>query len=92
VKKNQVDVATVRDEDLPEPMRGLDAAGRKAWLAAREQERADLQQRIQTLNAERQKFLAEARKAQASKGDDTLEGAIGQVVQREAQKRQLSLE
>ena len=92
VKKKQVDVSTVRDEDLPEPMRGLDAAGRKAWLAAREQERTALQQRIQALNAERQKFLAEARKAQAMKGDDTLEGAIGQVVQREAQKRQLTLE
>jgi hypothetical protein len=92
VKKNQVDVASVRAEDLPEPMRGLDAAGRKAWLAAREQERTDIQQRIQTLNAERQKFLAEARKQQATQGGDTLEGAIGQVVQREAQKRQLTLE
>ncbi|WP_164013385.1 vWA domain-containing protein [Pyxidicoccus trucidator] len=92
VKKNQVDVASVRDEDLPEPMRGLDAAGRKAWLEAREQERAKLQQRIQTLSAERQKFLTEARKQQAAQGTDTLEGAIGQVVQREAQKRQLTLE
>lgn len=92
VKKNQVDVANVRDEDLPAAMRGLDAAGRKAWLEAREQERTRLQERIQTLNAERQKFLAEARKQQAVKGDDTLEGAIGQVVQREAKKRQLTLE
>jgi hypothetical protein len=92
VKKNQVDVAAVRDEDLPEPMRGLDAAGRKAWLDAREQERANLQQRIQVLNAERQKFLAEARKQQAVEGTNTLEGAIGQVVQREAKKRQLTLE
>lgn len=92
VKKNQVDVATVRDEDLPEPMRGLDAAGRKAWLEARQQERANLQQRIQVLNAERQKFLAEARKQQAGQEVNTLEGAIGQVVQREAKKRQLTLE
>ncbi|MFP2905072.1 vWA domain-containing protein [Pyxidicoccus sp. 3LFB2] len=92
VKKNQVDVASVPAEDLPEPMRGLDAAGRKAWLDAREQERSSLQQRIQTLNAERQKFLTEARKQQAAQGTDTLEGAIGQVVQREAHKRQLTLE
>lgn len=91
-KKNQVDVASVPAEDLPEPMRGLDAAGRKAWLEAREQERANLQQRIQALNAERQKFLAEARKQQAGQETNTLEGAIGQVVQREAKKRQLTLE
>lgn len=92
VKKNQVDLAAVRDEDLPEPLRGLDAAGRKAWLEAREKEREALQQRIQALNAERQKFLAEARKQQAAQGTDTLEGAIGQVVQQEARKHQLTLE
>ena len=92
VKKNQVDLGSVRAEDLPEPMRGLDAAGRKAWLEAREQERAGIQQRIQALNAERQTFLAEARKQQAEQGTDTLEGAIGQVVQREAKKRHLTLE
>ena len=92
VKKKQVDVASVRDEDLPEPMRGLDADGRKAWLEAREQERAKLQERINTLNAERQKFLAEARKAQAADDSGTLEGAISTVVKREAQKRQLTVE
>jgi von Willebrand factor type A domain-containing protein len=92
VKKNQVDVASLRAEELPEPMRGLDAAGRKAWLEAREQERTRLQQRIQTLNAERQQFLAQAREQQAAPGADTLEGAIGQVVEREAKKRHLTLE
>jgi hypothetical protein len=93
VKKNQVDVATVSEEDLPEPMRGLDAEGRKAWLEARAQERAGIQQRITALNAERETFLAEAREQQAAQGtDSTLEGAIGQVVQREAQKRNLTLE
>ncbi|MFP2925056.1 vWA domain-containing protein [Pyxidicoccus sp. 3LG] len=92
VKKNQVDVASVRDEDLPEPMRGLDAAGRKAWLEAREQERAGLQARIQTLNAERQQFLTQARKQQAAPGAATFEGAIGQVVEREAKKQNLTLE
>ncbi|ATB39415.1 hypothetical protein CYFUS_004859 [Cystobacter fuscus] len=92
VKKNQVDVKSVRAEDLPEPMRGLDAAGRKAWLEAREQERTQLQQRIQTLNAERQRFLAQAREQQAAPGADTLDGAIGQVVEREAKKRHLTLE
>jgi hypothetical protein len=73
-------------------MRGLDADGRKAWLEAREQERAKLQERINTLNAERQKFLAEARKAQAADDSGTLEGAISTVVKREAQKRQLTVE
>ncbi|WNG27163.1 VWA domain-containing protein [Cystobacter fuscus] len=92
VKKNQVDVASVPAEELPEPMRGLDAAGRKAWLEAREQERTRLQQRIQTLNAERQRFLTQAREQQAAPGADTLEGAIGQVVEREAKKRHLTLE
>lgn len=92
VKKNKVDLANVRAEDLPEPLRGLDAAGRKAWLEAREQERAKLQERINTLNAERQQHLAQARKAQAADDSSTLDGAIGQVVKREAQKRNLTLE
>ncbi|MCP3057562.1 VWA domain-containing protein [Myxococcus sp. K38C18041901] len=92
VKKNKVDLGAVAAEELPEPMRNLDAEGRKAWLTAREKEREALQQRIQQLGKERQQFLAEARKTQATEGDDTLDGVIGQVVQREASKRSFTLE
>lgn len=92
VKKNKLDLSSVAADDLPEPMRDLDAEGRKAWLAAREKERADLQQRIQELGKERQQFLANARKQNPTKEDETLDGVIGQVVSREATKRQFTLE
>jgi hypothetical protein len=93
VKKNKVDLGAARDEELPEPLRGLNADARLAWVEARARERASLQQRIQALNAERTRFLDEARKqAQGAQQDATLDGAIGQVVQREAQKRRFTLE
>ncbi|WP_342375057.1 VWA domain-containing protein [Myxococcus stipitatus] len=92
VKKNKVDLGTVPAADLPEPMRNLDAEGRKAWLAAREQERAELQRRIQELSKARQEFLMAERKKQASPEQDTLDGVIGQVVTREAAKRKFTLE
>ncbi|MCP3099978.1 VWA domain-containing protein [Myxococcus sp. K15C18031901] len=91
VKQKQVDLGAMPAEELPEPLRGLDAAGRKAWLEAREAERAKLQARIQELANERQRFLTEARRNQADTGN-TLDGAIGQVVANEAKKRNLTLE
>lgn len=92
VKKNKVDLGAVAADDLPEPMRNLDGAGRKAWLEAREKERAALQQRIQDLGKARQQFLTDARKQNPTKEDATLDGVIGQVVSREATKRQFTLE
>ncbi|QSQ14292.1 vWA domain-containing protein [Myxococcus landrumensis] len=92
VKKNKVDLGAVSAKDLPEPMRNLDAEGRKAWLAAREQERADLQKRIQELSKARQDFLVAERKKQANPEQETLDGVIGQVVTREAAKRKFTLE
>ncbi|NTX01194.1 VWA domain-containing protein [Myxococcus sp. CA040A] len=92
VKKNKVDLGAVAADDLPEPMRNLDGDGRKAWLEAREKERAALQQRIQELGRQRQEFLAEARKKNPTEEESTLDGVIGQVVRREATKRQFTLE
>ncbi|WP_338864902.1 vWA domain-containing protein [Myxococcus stipitatus] len=92
VKKNKVDLGAVKDADLPEPMRKLDAEGRKAWLAAREQERAELQRRIQELSKARQEFLIAERKKQPTPEQETLDGVIGQVVTREAAKRKFTLE
>ncbi|WP_309892624.1 vWA domain-containing protein [Archangium sp.] len=91
-KKGAVKLEALKDEDLPEELRGKSVEERKAVLSAKEKERTELQSRIQKLNTERQKYLAEKQKESASEGDDTLDKAILQSVKSQAGGRSFTLE
>jgi len=92
VAQNKVDLASMKAEALPEPLKGLDAAGRKAWIDARAAERGAIQRRIQALSAERAAYLARLREEQKTAVSSTLDDAIGQVVAREAKRHGFTLE
>ncbi len=91
-KKGAVKLEALKDEELPEELRGKSADERKAVVEAKEKERSALQARIQQLNQERQKYLAEKQKEQASEGNDTLDKAILQSVQTQAKAQSFTLE
>ncbi|MEM7577741.1 MAG: vWA domain-containing protein [Planctomycetota bacterium] len=77
------DVATVAEAELPEVLLGLSGEERVAKITTLGTERADLQQRIAELSAERDAFLAEARKAQVEEGESTLGGAMLEAIDRQ---------
>ena len=91
-KKGKVKLEELKDEELPEELRGKSAEERKAIVQAKEKERSELQARIQQLNQERQKFLAEKQKEQAAEGGETLDKAILQSVQTQARAQSFTLE
>jgi hypothetical protein len=91
-KKGKVKLEALKDEELPEELRGKSVEERKALVEAKEKERAALQARIQQLNQERQKFLAEKQKEQAAEGNDTLDKAILQSVRTQAKAQSFTLE
>jgi hypothetical protein len=91
-KKGAVKLEALKDEELPEELRGKNAEERKAIVEAKEKERSAIQARIQQLNQERQKYLAEKQKEQAAEGNDTLDKAILQSVQTQAKAQSFTLE
>jgi vacuolar-type H+-ATPase subunit I/STV1 len=91
-KQGKVKLEALKDEELPEELRGKSAEERKAVLEAKEKERAALQARIQQLSQERQKFLADKQKALAAEGKNTLDKAILDSVQTQAKAQSFTLE
>ncbi|HZI05508.1 MAG TPA: vWA domain-containing protein [Archangium sp.] len=91
-KQGKVKLEALKDEELPEELRGKSAEERKALLEAKEKERTQLQARIQQLSQERQKYLAGKQKELAAEGKNTLDKAILDSVQTQAQALSFTLE
>jgi hypothetical protein len=88
-KEKKVEVKDVPTEQLPDEMKKLDAAAREKYVADKQKERTELQEKILKLNGERNKYLAENAKKTDTK---TLDSAIVDAVQTQAKKNGLSFE
>jgi hypothetical protein len=82
----------VKDEDLPEDLRKLSKADRKARVDEVIKGRAQIQKRILELNKEREAFLAAERKKLAEKGEETLDSAIVKAVREQASRANIRFE
>jgi hypothetical protein len=91
-KKGAVKLDQMKDEDLPAELQGKSAEERQAVVDAKAKERAEIQGRIQKLQAEREKFLAEKQKAAASEGAHTLDKAIIESATKAAAAQGMALE
>jgi hypothetical protein len=89
-KEKDFDVAKVKTEDLPEPMRKLNETERKAFVEKVAKERGELQAKINQLNAEREKYVARQMKAQS--GGNTLDTAVISAIREQGQKRNFQFE
>jgi hypothetical protein len=85
VKEAKVELAQVKDADLPEELKKLSLDERKALLEAKAKERAEIQAKINTLSAERSKYVAAQMQAQA--GTNTLDSVMVTTIREQAQKR-----
>ena len=63
VRAKSVDVGKLKDEDLPKDMKGMNAEQRANYVDTKAKERADLQAKVQQLNEQRSKFIAERRQS-----------------------------
>jgi hypothetical protein len=75
VKEGKLKLDAVDAKDLPESMQKLSIDERRAYVDARVKQRAELQTKINSLNAEREKYVAEQRKQQAG-APETLDSAM----------------
>jgi hypothetical protein len=86
-KENVKKIEEMKDEELPEEMRKMTVEQRKAFVEGKAKERADLQKQIETLNAERIKYVAEESKKRADSKDETLDKAMAKAAREQAAKK-----
>ncbi|MHC4621082.1 MAG: vWA domain-containing protein [Planctomycetota bacterium] len=86
LNNNTIQLANLKPEDLPEEMKDMTTEQRQAYVRARQKERTEIQKKIQKLNAQRSKYVAdEMKKLQG--GQNTLGSAVIQAVRDQAIKR-----
>ncbi len=91
LKNNSVQLDDIKDEELPEEMQKMTAKERKAYIEAKAKQRDEMQKKIQLLNEQRKKYVAEEMK-KLRKENDTLGSAIIQAVRKQAMKRNFKFE
>ena len=88
VNEGNVQLADVKTEDLPENMRNMNAAERKAYVDRQSTDRRKLQDRINHLNMERNAFVAKKQKeAAAESGQKTLDQALVDAIHSQATEK-----
>jgi hypothetical protein len=74
----------LKDEDLPEEMRKMNAEERDRFLAGKAERRKAIQGEILKLQAERASFIAEAERKQAAEGG---KASLGSVLMKSAREQ-----
>ncbi len=77
----------IKDADLPEEMRGKTLEQKKAIVEAKQVERTRIQKEIQTLQAQRDAFIAEAARKNAATQGVALDDALKQAIRSQAIKK-----
>ena len=89
-KDKNFELARLKTEELPVEMQKLNAEERKTFVTKNAQERADLQAKINQLNAEREQYVAQRMKAVT--GTNTLDLAVISAVREQSAKRNFRFE
>jgi hypothetical protein len=84
-KGKDFEVAKLKSEELPAEMQTMNAEERKAYIEKHSQERAQLQAKINQLNAEREKFVAQRMKE--VDGANTLDAVVISAIHEQGAKR-----
>jgi len=89
-KEGKVKVEEMEEEALPEEMKKMSKKERKEFLEKKTKEREKIQKKINELRKERDKYIAEQRKAKA--GETTLDDAIIEAIRSQAAKKNFKYE
>ena len=84
VRDEKIDLAKVPQAELPEALRSLDAEELKAQVEAAARKRAAIQTEIDTLNKEREGFVAREREKQAAATGKTLDEVMVETARTQA--------
>jgi hypothetical protein len=92
-EKNGVKMEEVKAEELPENMRKMSVKERKAYVETQSKKRAEIQKKIQKLNEERKKYVADKQAELAKSNDkDTLDQAMIKSAREQAKRKNFKFE
>lgn len=84
VELNEVLVDAIKDDALPEELKGKSASEIKTYVSAKKKEREDIQNKIQELNMRRKAYISE----QKTDTKNGLENAMTNAIKEQAKKKQ----
>jgi hypothetical protein len=86
-KNEDFDVASVKDEDLPESMRGKSEEEKQAMIAAMTQKRADIQKQVAQVSAKRTQYVTDEQRKMAQGDDKSFDAAIRKAIRSQAESK-----
>jgi hypothetical protein len=88
ITDGKVELSKIKEEDLPENMRKMKVDERKKFVEQQGVERRRVQERINTLNGERNKYVADKRKEMAAEsGEKTLDQVLVEAIRTQAKAK-----
>ncbi len=91
VKSKKIKIEELKEKELPENMRTMSKAERKEYVGQQSKRRAEIQEQIQKLNAERKKYVAAEMKKLQKEGD-TLGSAVIETIREQAKGKNFEFE
>jgi hypothetical protein len=86
VKEKQIDITKLKQEELPENLRGKTPEELNKLIAEAATKRSAIQEEIKTLNNARETHIADELKKQAATGDKSLDQAMIEATRQQASK------
>lgn len=91
-KREGFKLEEVKDEDLPEAMRGMTLDQKKEYLAKMDAERARVKARIQEVAAQRERFIEAEIEKNALDAESGFDAVVKRAVREEAERKGFSFE
>lgn len=89
VNEKTVNIQDIKKENLPEEMKNMNEKEREEYVKKMSKERTDIQNKIKTLNSEREKYLAKKRAEYSGTG--TLDEALIKAIRTQVKEKQFTL-
>ena len=91
-KQGKIKIEDLKKEELPEELRKMSTEELKKFVAKNEEKRTSIQEKIKSLNKQRQDFIAKERKKLAGGKKNTLDEAMIATVRSQAEKKKYVFE
>ncbi len=91
-KAGKLDVQKMPEAVMPAPMKAMKPAEREQFVEEKSKERTELQAKIRTLNAEREKYVQSELKKHAGEGAKTMDQALLDSAKQQAAKQGMAME
>jgi hypothetical protein len=92
MSQKDFDLAKMKEAELPAEMKPMTLDQRRAHLDTMAKKRADVQQQINTLNLQRQKFIAEEMKKGGRSADKAFDAAMLRAIREQATRKNFAFE